>query len=273
MTRDGSTGRQTVIFTDLDGTLLDARTYSFAEARPALEEVRRRGIPLVLCSSKTRAEIEVWRDRLGNRHPFIAENGGSLSVPRGYFAFSVGGEERGGFHVLTLGRPYAEVRGAFVRLREALRVPVRGFGDMTPQEVARLTGLPLEDAVLALRRDHGEPFVFAGEPDSRFLRAIEEAGLQWTRGRLYHLMGNHDKGMAVAMLKALYQRDRGALVTVGIGDGANDLPLLLAADRPVLVRRPDGSHEPIATVPGLYRTELAGPAGWNEAVLGVLRDA
>ncbi len=54
-----------VIFTDLDGTLLDRDTYSFEPALPALRLIRQKDIPLVLSSSKTRAEIEFYRERIG----------------------------------------------------------------------------------------------------------------------------------------------------------------------------------------------------------------
>lgn len=85
--------KQTLIISDLDGTLLDARTYSFEEARPALELIRRNDLPLILCSSKTRAELEVWRNRLENHHPFITENGGGIFIPERYFPFPVAGQK------------------------------------------------------------------------------------------------------------------------------------------------------------------------------------
>lgn len=47
-----------VVFSDLDGALLDHETYEFDAARPALDRLRRDGVPLVLCTSKTRAEVE-----------------------------------------------------------------------------------------------------------------------------------------------------------------------------------------------------------------------
>jgi mannosyl-3-phosphoglycerate phosphatase len=67
-----------LVFSDLDGTLLDHDTYSFETARPALAELKERGIPLVLATSKTRAETESVRSALGNRHPFVVENGGAV---------------------------------------------------------------------------------------------------------------------------------------------------------------------------------------------------
>jgi len=259
--------KKTVIVTDLDGSLLDSLTYSYEEARPALERIARDNVPLVLCSSKTRAELEVYRRELQNQHPFIVENGGAIFVPEGYFPFPVEGNLKNGYWVLSLGGGYEDMRRGFIALRERLKIDVRGFGDMSVSEVMSLTGLGRDEARRAMMREYEEPFVFTGAPDERFLQAIEAEGLRWTQGRIFHIMGNYHKGRAVNILKGLYERARGAVTVIGLGDSLNDLPFLLAVDRPVLIRRPDGSHDPRITIPGLYRTAGIGPAGWNEAVL------
>jgi mannosyl-3-phosphoglycerate phosphatase family protein len=258
--------RRIILFSDLDGTLLDSKTYSFEFALPALELIRKRDIPLVLCSSKSRAEVEVWRDRLDNRHPFIVENGGGIFIPEDYFPFPVEAESPGRYWVISLGTPYSEIREQFVRLRERLGFPARGFGDMTANEIAELTGLLPNEAILAKQRDYDEPFVFTDVPDEGFLTAIESSGLQWTQGRLYHIMGNHDKGKAVRLLRGLYERWMGPVTTIGLGDSFNDLPLLRVVDHPVLIMQENGSYDLRVNIPNLFRTHEAGPAGWNEAV-------
>ena len=262
--------KQTIIITDLDGTLLDATGYSYAPARPALALIRERGIPLILCSSKTRAEIELLRTELDNIHPFISENGGGIFVPRGYFSAPFEAADCGDYRLITLGTPYAEIRRRFALLRETLRVAVRGFGDMTAAEVAALTGLAPAAAQRAQQRDFDEPFVFEGEPDQRFLRAIEESGLSWTEGRIFHIMGKHDKGRAVNLLKALYEKGGDAVETIGLGDSLNDLPLLRAVDVPVLVMHDDGSHDARIDIKGMMKTRLPGSAGWNDSMLRLL---
>jgi len=259
-----------VIFTDLDGTLLHPRTYSFEEAKPALDMVRSRSIPLVLCSSKARAEIEVYRKRLNNGHPFISENGGAIFVPRGYFSFAVEGEPRGAYIASILGTPYDTIRKKFIHLRENLKTAVKGFGDMTVREVAELTGLAGEEAVLAKEREFDEPFIFEGRPDGGFLKAIEVEGLRWTRGRFYHIMGESDKGNAVRLLKTWYEKEHGEIVSIGLGDGMNDLPLLNAVDHPVLVRKEDGAYEEEISMTNLIKADGIGPEGWNRAVMRLL---
>ncbi len=68
-----------LVATDLDGTLLDRETYDFAPARPALDALRERGVPLVLVSSKTRAEMEPLAEASApgaRRAGSVVENGG-----------------------------------------------------------------------------------------------------------------------------------------------------------------------------------------------------
>lgn len=258
-----------VVFTDLDGTLLERGSFSFAAARPALRRLARLRVPLVFCSSKTRAEILFWRRRLGNGHPFISENGGGIFMPPGALAGLTGLPLTGGLATIAFGSPYAQLRREFVRLRRQLGAAVRGFGDMTASEVAALTGLTPYQARLARQRDFDEPFVFKGGDPGPFLRAIEASGWNWTRGELYHLLGDHDKGRAVALLLDRYRR-RGPVFSAALGDGLNDLPMLRAVDRPFLVRRPGGGFAPGVDFPGLERTRAAGPAGWNEALAALL---
>lgn len=263
----------TIIFTDLDGTLLDARSYSFQAALPALERARELRIPLVIVSSKTRAEIEVYRRRLRTIDPFVSENGGGIFIPEGYFPFEVPGEPRDGYVVRSLGVPYAESRRRFAELRRRTAAEVRGFGDLSADAVAEMTGLTREEAGLAKQRDFSEPFVFSGVRNAAFLHAIESGGMHWTQGRLFHLMGDHDKGKAVMILRTFYERQFGPVTAIGLGDGLNDLSFLRVVDRAVLVKREDGSHDPRIDTPGLLRTDGIGPAGWNEAVNRLLGSA
>jgi mannosyl-3-phosphoglycerate phosphatase len=267
--------RPLVVFTDLDGTLLDHATYSFEPARPALDALAAAGVPVILCTSKTRAETERWRRALGNTHPFVVENGGAVFVPEGYFGPGARYDRRdGGYGVIEYGRPYAELRRALETIRASTGLPLRGFGDMDLDEIAGRCGFSREEAALAARREYDEPFIGADSSAlAAVVRAAGEAGLRiMSGGRFHHLVGDIDKGRAVRALRELYAEDRGPVRSVGLGDSPNDEPMLRAVDVPVLVRRPDGRHFDGLHLPGLVIASYAGPEGWREAVLGLLRD-
>jgi mannosyl-3-phosphoglycerate phosphatase family protein len=265
--------RKLIIFTDLDGTLLDASTYSFEAALPALESIRSNNIPLVLCSSKTRPEIEHYRTQLKNNDPFISENGGGIFIPSEYFTFltEIPGKKSGladGYYVITLGAAYKDLRAGIRALQnEGFRIT--GFGDMEAGDISRLTALRVEEAEMAKDRDFDEPFIFDGDRQS-LLRRIDEMGFTFTQGRFDHILGSSDKGKAVAILSGLYRRKYGAILTIALGDSLNDLPMLKAVDLPVLVQKPDGSYDLRIEIPKLVKAKGTGPEGWNSEILSIL---
>ncbi len=270
--QDFGVGGQIVIFTDLDGTLLDAETYSFAEACGALTMLEARHIPLVICSSKTRSEIEHYRSLLRNTDPFICENGGGIFIPKGYMLLTKSlkntlVEEHDRHYLIRLGTPYEKLRQGLHALREKGFL-VRGFGDMTVEEVSQVTGLPRHEAFMARQREFDEPFVLDGPEDrlDEFFLSISELGLNVTQGAFYHLLGDNDKGKAVSILAGLYKEVFPNLVTIGIGDSPNDTPMLRKVNIPAVVRKPDGSCDSRIDVPNLIRARGIGPIGWAETI-------
>jgi mannosyl-3-phosphoglycerate phosphatase len=263
-----------IVFTDLDGTLLD-QTYSYEAARPALKALQEQGIPLVLVSSKTRAEIEHLRSRMGHHGAFIVENGGALLVPQGWPHGDP--EVSSGAHdqVTVFGTPYPVIRAALKEMSRSLHVTLKGFGDMTIQDLARLSGLAPDEARLALTREYDEPFrVSDGHVTLADLRnAAAKHGLTCTKGGgFYHLLGPADKGKACRHLIDSHVRllRPESPKTVGIGDTLNDRSMLAEVDIPILVQRPDGSYDPDVNLPALRRAAGIGPAGWNAALLDLL---
>jgi len=265
--------KRLVVFTDLDGTLLDSRTYRWQAAEPALRRLRLQGAPVVLCTSKTRAEVLPLRQELGLRDPFVVENGGAICIPRNYFPFALPtARVEAGFQVLELGVGYAKLVQALDEAAKTSGVTVRGFSRMNDKEVAQLSGLPREQARLARKREFDEPFLLEkGTPKQkeRFFRWLQQRGLRWREGgRFLHVMGGNDKGAAVSRLIALYRQQYGEIATVGLGDSPNDLDFLRLVDTPVVVALPDGTHDPELRnkLPQARLAKGVGPEGWNEAL-------
>jgi len=258
-----------VIFTDLDGTLLDLETYSYTKALPSINYLRKQGVPVVFCSAKTRAEQEVYRKELQINDPFIVENGGAVFISQGYFPFDFEYHKaKDGYQVIELGIPYHRIREILAQIRDDTGLNFRGFGDMSTEEVASLTSLDLEAAQRAKAREYDETLNLEGTPDeiNRVLNAIRKTGLNYTSGgRYYDVTGPNDKGKATRILIDLFNRKSGQIKTIAIGDSPNDLPMLSAVDIPVLVQKPGGIWEEI-DIPHLHRVEGIGPEGWARAV-------
>ncbi len=260
-----------VVFTDLDGTLLDHDTYRFDEALPALDALKAAGIPLVLCSSKTRIEMLDLQARLGIVGPFIPENGGAVLLTGGGALGEVFPERLGELPARVFGLPYPELRSALRGLRSRFGHGIRGFGDATAEEVAEWASLPVERARRALERDFDEPFLWEPQPAPARVEGarswLATRGMQLVRGgRFWHVVGPNDKGKAVRWLLAAYARLWGRRpASLALGDSENDLPMLVEAEEGVLVERPDGTH--LAPRPrGVRIVAGKGPVGWRRAV-------
>jgi mannosyl-3-phosphoglycerate phosphatase len=268
-----------VFFTDLDGTLLDHQTYAWRAARQALRALARRPLPLVIVTSKTRAEVVPLLHKLDRREPFVVENGGAIYLPVHYFPFRIDDAEPAdrGWQRVVLGTPYQQLVAALATAALRARVQVRGLSQMGAREVAERTGLELIAARRARRREFDEAFVILagdGRAWPRLQAEIRRLGLRATRGsRFFHLLGANDKGLAVRRVAAWFRRAEGGGVrTVGLGDSPNDIPMLRVVDVPVLVARPGGCYdrETSAAVPSARRAGAIGPHGWNRAVLRLL---
>jgi mannosyl-3-phosphoglycerate phosphatase len=269
-----------IVYTDLDGSLLDGTTYSYEAAIPALTALRQDGIPLVLVSSKTRAEMEPLRQRLGHRDPFIVENGGAVFIPYGFFDFPLERmRTKSHYQVIELGLPYHMLREVLKQIENAVETPLLGFGDLSVEAIMQVTGLPRADAILAKQREYDEPYLLQGPHAliEEVCRQIVTRGLRWTKGgRLFHLTGENDKGEAASVLLRCYRRQQRMsgqseqIETVGIGDSVNDAPLLAMVDHPILVQKPDGSYDSDIHLSGIVHAPGIGPVGWNEAVLELL---
>lgn len=258
-----------IIITDMDGTLLDEH-YSYDAALPALGMLRDLGIPLIFCTSKTRAEVEIFREQIGVLHPFIVENGGALYVPENYFPQEIQSPvRRDGYAVIEIGSPYWEL---VETLREASTVSgceVRGFHQMSAEEISRRYNLPLRAADAAKRREYDEPFEILSGDERRLLSAIEERKKRWTQGgRFYHIIGANDKAHCVNLLCHFFVRAYEDVTVVGLGDGLNDTAFLKSVHVPIVLDSPAAPALKKA-VPH-SRLFPGGPKGWNEAVLDVI---
>lgn len=271
--------KQFVIFSDLDGTLLDSESYSPRAARDALKAVKKERVPLIFCSSKTRKEVEFIRRDLEIRDPFIVENGGAVFIPRGYFPFDIdNGRIKDDYIVIELGQPYSRIVDTMKLLKAQFPGTIVGFNDLTVPEIAMECGFSLSEAQRAKAREYDEPFkiIHGQSSDGNLLFGkIIQRGLNFTSGGKYwHLHGLSDKGRAVRILISLFERLFGRIVSAGLGDSMNDVPMLEEVDIAVLMMKPDMSFDKdvLVKVPDIRLAPEPGPAGWNIVILYLIKE-
>lgn len=258
-----------VILTDLDGSLLDPDTYAYDAAQAALDDLQARQVPLMFCTSKTFAEVEPLRQQMKNTDPFIVENGGAVYIPDGYFPEAPESSvQRDGYHVIEFGTSYSTLREGLRTIEQKVGVRLKGFGDMSMDEVVATTGLSPIQAMASQKREYDEPFL-VNDP-SKMFEIRHEAGqlglLVVLAGRFAHLVGGTHKGPACRTLLDLCRKHWGNIKTSAIGDGLNDLPMLEQVDYPFLVEQRGGGYQSGIAFKKLIRVEGIGPVGWAKCI-------
>jgi len=261
-----------IIFTDMDGTLLDSEDYSYAPALPMLRRLQAAGIPVIPVTSKTRAEVETFCGALNITDPFIVENGSGVFFPQDYSKFQLPpGEPWQGYHLVQFGCTYAEARTGLAAIAQTLNTELQGFGDLSIIELLQLTGLSELDAHQAKAREFTEPFITPKDiPAADIKQAGSTHGFRIVVGdRFSHLIGHHaGKGIAAQKLTQLYQSalpTETPITTIGLGNSPNDLDMLEVVDIPIIVPGKQGPH------PGLVGRNwqvapAPGPQGWAKVL-------
>lgn len=270
------TSEKVLIFTDLDGTLLDHYTYQADAALETIAQIKSANIPIILNTSKTLAELASIREELALDTPFIIENGAAVFIPKTTFTTQPAGTRETGEYWI---KEFSSSQEHWLDLLEngmtEFEGQYTGFSKFSERELSELTGLSLANATQAKQRQYGEPIQWLGDEPTkqRFINRLVDLGANVVQGgRFIHVGGYCDKGQALIWLTEQYRRHFSdqTLYTIALGDGENDIAMLEAADKAVQVR------SPVHDFPSLYRkykttqTTLYGPAGWAEALQALL---
>ncbi len=245
--------RNPIVFTDLDGTLLNHDDYAFASAMPMISRLKRDNIPLIFVTSKTKEECEILQEKMQIDAPFVVENGAAIY---GLEAMPI-----------VLGVEVAEIRRFLDRVWD--RFGIRAFYQMSVDEVIEVTGFDESNAKLAKARSYSEPFFLSEPSELDALQAeAKESGLKILKGgRFYHCVGGEqDKGRAVQVVCERMGADR---TTIALGDNYNDLDMLRVVDIPILMPLPDQSFIRCEIV-NVRKAPASGAKGWNAILEEIL---
>ncbi|MGV2829569.1 HAD-IIB family hydrolase [Myxosarcina sp. GI1(2024)] len=255
-----------LVVTDLDGTLLDHQTYEYTPALTAIAALNEREIPIVLNSSKTRAEILAIRHELNNQEPFVCENGGVLCGLQPETETTKNDKE---LSTKYLGTPRHQFLEDLRSLKQQLNLNYQGFAEATVEDLVRWTGLTVADAQKAMEREATEPILWDDTQLTlvKFEEQLAKLQLQCVKGgRFHHIMGNFNKASCFAELKHYYARRwHEEVEIIALGDSHNDLPMLEQADWSVVIPSKENKHLKLERDRVFFASQ-PGPYGWQEAI-------
>ncbi len=268
-----------LIFTDMDGSLLNHFDYNFDAAKPLLTQLRGQQVPVIPCTSKTAAELFTLREAMQSEAPFITENGAAVFIPVGSLLQQPDDTiEQDGYWV----KAFTETREHWLSLLAKIKDKYDGcfnhFHQMTLADIIAATGLDEQSAEQASQRQYGEPVMWLADDAKKaeFVAELESLGAKVLQGgRFIHVSGNADKGQALQWLATQYQCysfTPKPIKTVAIGDSHNDVAMLEAADIALLMPSPVHELPKVERKKNTYIAETVAPEGWQQGVKQIIKN-
>ena len=259
------------IFTDLDGSLLNHNNFDFKEIKSFILKCLDKGIKIIPNSSKTKNEIELFCDQLGEKLPYILENGAAihnLNLLNSNFKLKN--------NSLVLSRSINEILEIF-----NTKVPVEFqkrcifIKDMTKDEQKRTLGLNDKYLPFALNRDYSIPLIFNGplSLSNEFSLFLKSLGLKLHEGgRVFNICDDCSKGFAMkSIVEKLKIQSNASPYTIVIGDSPNDISMLEQSDQPCIIPLPNRDNLIDLEMKNLLRAKKCAPKGWEEVVISSLK--
>lgn len=241
-----------IIFSDIDGTILDFKNYSYKTSLPAIRTLAGKGIPLILVSSKTYTEMQKLHKQFKLRWPFIFENGAGIARPDGTY--------------MLYGKSYQELVAYKPVIEEACG-KVRWADSLSVNELSEYTGLPAKKVKDMMARMASLLFIAHRALDIKKINEqLHPFGIAITTGgKFFTVMdSNVSKGSAVKVIQSMYREQHAAIYSYAIGDGLNDADMFNIVDEAYFVGR-SSIWETIQMIcPAVHKSKKQGPQGFCE---------
>ena len=250
-----------LIFTDLDGSLLNRDTFKFDEIKKYLKELISKGVYIIPNTSKTEKEILEFNNELGSSLPYISENGSAIN----------------GLDLLNSNLPkeliLSREKDNLIKIFEK-SVPVnlqskcKWLSGMDKKKQSLIFGLEDKQLKMALDRKYTIPFIFEGSKGDRnqLSKIVKKIGLVLQEGgRVINLTDKVNKAKALQVFVRFFKKNNKNVKTIAVGDNYNDLDMLKISDFPCLVFNDKFTLDQIP-INNLIITNKPSPEGWADVI-------
>ena len=215
--------KQIIIFTDLDGSLLDKDTFEFHEIKDYFRDLVSKGIKIIPNSSKTEAELLDFNEQNNLDLSFITENGSSI---HGLNKIHHNLPDK-----IIISRTKDEIRNIYEsNISLDFKNKITHILELEIEKQQKILGLPLNKVKLAIKRDHSILIKFNGTESEKneFTKILKNSGLTiQTGGRIMNVCDNVNKSKAMYRALQLIRKElTEEIITIGVGDNENDIEMI-----------------------------------------------
>ena len=259
--RDSMSFSNILLFTDLDGTLLNKKTFEFKAALNLIKNCISKGINIIPNSSKTDLELNEICEDLKIPKVYISENGSCIY---GLNFLSENLNKK-----ICLSRNKDIIFKNFTdKINVKLQKKCLILENETLQNQIEVLGLPKNKISKAMNRKFSIPFIFLGnkEEEVELKKNVKRNGLNVQfGGRVLSLGDEVSKGDAMMRFISLLSNEtKKNYISICVGDNENDFDMLDKCDYPCLVK--NGPLKNINFKNQCVFSKKEAPDGWVEVV-------
>ncbi len=259
--------KQIIIFTDLDGSLLDNDTFEFDEIEDYFRELISKGIKIIPNSSKTEAELLDFNEQNNLDLSFITENGSSI---HGLNKIHQNLSDK-----IIISRTKDEIRNIYEsNISLDFKNKITHILELDIEKQQKILGLPLDKVQLAIKRDYSLPIKFNGTEieKNEFIKIMKNSGLTiQAGGRIMNVCDNINKSIAMSEAIRLMKKElNDEIITIGVGDNENDIEMIKNADYSCLVKN-ENFDSSLINIDNLIKSDEPSPKGWSDVIKTALQ--
>ena len=247
-------GSRCAVFTAIDGTLVDSRTFDAGRNRVVINRLHAAGVPVVPMTVMTLDEIAPLAAELGFHHAMVIEAGGAIAR-----------RVDGAWQVEPCGPPAETLLDVIRDIEDRSGADLTIYSALPEDEAARVSGRTGEMLDRSTCRRFSEPFLIDRGDPTAVARAAGLLGFSVRRGRRFlHLCRECDEGEAFLRVR----EELGCESAIGIGGSPVDAEFLSRADLAIVVPSLSGvpDAELVARVPHARIAAAPAPIGWATAI-------
>lgn len=265
-----------LIFSDIDGTFTNFKTYSSGSLNKYLKHLNF-DYELIFNSSKTYEEIVKFKKKFSLNFPFIAENGACIFFPEGYLKKNI--------NIRKFIKYKKHYKFKLTKLRANRIVDLlsgfqkkynfKFYNELSNKKLQKITKLTIANVKLSKLRQYSNP-IYWDDSIGKKKKFIKDLTLMHSNfaildgGRFIHVLDKYDKGLAVKKFLEIIDEPEHRFKTISLGDSQNDIPMLEQTNFACIIKSKNNAKLLLKNR-NLYRSNSTAPDGWQESLDHILR--
>ena len=261
-----------LIFTDLDGTLLDHENYSFGNNKKLISKIINNKNELIFNTSKTFTEsIKLLKEINLMNMPFSTENGAVLYFPKTRFRKIKNSFNYGSFWKIRIAKLSSKSWYQFL-LKKQKKYKLLIAQDLSSNSLKKYTNL--NNTKMMLNREASQIILWEDSLVNlkKFRNELksEKEGVLIQGSRFMQISSICNKRIAKKLIShAYYIQFHGTYSknTIALGDSKNDIDMLNSAKYSCIIKNPSGVFPKLNfNKKNIFRSTKLAPDGWSQVL-------